>query len=270
MKQENPNREVRESPGFSRGEDVNLEFNSLTAAQHADIIAGLHVDVTKWGTHLRDMVRVASDLSSSHGADVATGMIALAAMGMEDDLTYGAFAAALVAMATTNRTPDAGPSGGWAERVAEPKEQCDRALVRCANLTRERDTAHHERDAAYREVQHLREVTADLQRRADSTRRWLTAQREAEAKPRAYQSRPLTTEEQASADGGECGVWPAWIQPCDPTISTDGDTLWVACTGDDRAASDTPTPIRSVEPGDSWSEIIAEVAAHRCGQEDAS
>ena len=127
---------------------MTLKFSTLTPEQHADILAdilaGLHVDVTKWGTHLRDMVRVASDLSSSHGADVATGMIALAAMGMEDDLTYGAFAASLVALATTNRTPDAGASDGWAERVAEMKEQCDRALVRCDNLTRERDAARME------------------------------------------------------------------------------------------------------------------------------
>jgi hypothetical protein len=234
---------------------MTLKFNTLTPAQHADIIAGLHVDVTKWGTHLRDMIRVAADLSATHGSDVATGMIALAAMGMEDDLTYGAFAAALVALATTADVP--------AEGIAELEERHDRGAVRRHNLTRERDTARTERDAAYREVQHLREVTADLQRRADSTRKWLAAQREAESKPRAHQSRPLTPEEQASSDRGEAGVWPAWIQPCDPIVSVAEDTVTIGC-------AETLGVIVQASGSASWSGIVAQVAAHRCGHGDVS
>jgi hypothetical protein len=49
---------------------------------------------------------------------------------------------------------------------------------------------------------------------------------------------------------------------CDPGVSTDGDTLWLCCGND---PSESPTPICAVEPGDRWSELVAEVTAHRCG-----
>jgi hypothetical protein len=52
---------------------------------------------------------------------------------------------------------------------------------------------------------------------------------------------------------------------CDPALADNGG-LYLACTGDDRADSDTPTPICSVEAGDSWPDLAADVAAHRCGR----
>lgn len=58
--------------------------------------------------------------------------------------------------------------------------------------------------------------------------------------------------------------WPTRRKPCDPAISTDGDTMWISCTGDDRADSESPTPIWPVEPGMRWSELVAAVAEHRC------
>ena len=53
-------------------------------------------------------------------------------------------------------------------------------------------------------------------------------------------------------------------ETCDPAFSDNG-TLFLACVGDDRADSEHPTPIRTVEAGDRWSELAAAVAAHRCG-----
>ncbi|GAA0719427.1 hypothetical protein Drose_05750 [Dactylosporangium roseum] len=38
-------------------------------------------------------------------------------------------------------------------------------------------------------------------------------------------------------------------------ITTDGDTLWLECHGHQ---------IRSVEPGDTWDELLAAVQRHQC------
>ena len=55
---------------------------------------------------------------------------------------------------------------------------------------------------------------------------------------------------------------------CNPAVISNG-ALWLSCTGDDRADSEDPTPIRPVEPGDRWSEITADVAKHRCGPSES-
>lgn len=99
--------------------------------------------------------------------------------------------------------------------------------------------------------------------------RLLETARVASWSPRAHPSRPLTAEQEQAAAAGECRTdWPTWVQPCDPAVSTDGDTLWLSCAGDAAANSEHPTPIVAVEPGDRWSELVAAVAPHRCGGDD--
>jgi hypothetical protein len=95
--------------------------------------------------------------------------------------------------------------------------------------------------------------------------RWLDSERAAAWRPKAWPVRPLTPEQERSVAADEARTdWPAWVEPCDPAVATDGDTLWLSCTGDEHADDETPTPIRAVEPGDRWSELVAAVVAHRC------
>lgn len=53
--------------------------------------------------------------------------------------------------------------------------------------------------------------------------------------------------------------------PCDPTVSFDGDTLWLSCAGDANATGDNPTTLVAVDAGTRWSELVAVVDAHRRG-----
>lgn len=160
-------------------------------------------------------------------------------------------------------------------------ERIRRHRVEVAALTSARDAAQRRADEADAARLQLR---ADLeQARAERDRyqaerdnvraglaeacRLLDSARVASWSPRAHPSRPLTAEQQRASEAGEGRTdWPVWVAPCDPAVSTDGDTLWVSCTGDDRADSEHPTSIVAVEPGDRWSELVAAVVAHRCGE----
>jgi hypothetical protein len=186
------------------------------------------------------------------------------------------------------------------DRRAGLADECERQAAAAARVLgsaeRERDTARRERDEARRhrdaaEAAHAREV--DRRTAAESRAERLEAERDdaraglaeacrglAEAcrlieagqaaawSPRAWHSRPLTPDQERAAAAGEGRTdWPVLIAPCDPAVSEGGGgALWLVCTGDGRAEGEHPTIIREVEAGDRWSELVAAVAPHRCGE----
>jgi len=96
----------------------------------------------------------------------------------------------------------------------------------------------------------LRQV-ADLKQQMD-------AERSAAWLPRAYQSRPLTPEQERSVERNECRTdWPVMVQPCDPRVTADGDEMLVAC-----AKNRDADPI--FRGRGTWSALVAKVSTHRC------
>jgi hypothetical protein len=161
-------------------------------------------------------------------------------------------------------------------RVAEAEERAQEQADLAAELRRQRDAMEVARDRAVEELRRARADAEELRTllgaertaacEARHQRHQAVDQRVAAWSPKGWPSKPLTDaqDEAARLDPARTD-WPVWVAPCDPAVTTDGDTLWLSCTGDDLAESASPTPIRSIEPGDRWSELAAEVAGHRCG-----
>jgi hypothetical protein len=49
-------------------------------------------------------------------------------------------------------------------------------------------------------------------------------------------------------------------------ITTDGDTMWLSCYATDPD-SEFGHPIRPVEPGDTWEDLLVAVHGHHCPDE---
>jgi hypothetical protein len=137
------------------------------------------------------------------------------------------------------------------------------AAIAIDEKTRKFEDRIIEAEATLRQKDDLLEVARLRIARMEAT---ITRTRAGAWKPKAVQSRPFTAEQEADCAAGNARVdWPTWTMPCDPKVAIDGDTLWITCTGDDRADSESPTPICSIESGDKWSTIEEIVAEHRCG-----
>jgi hypothetical protein len=107
-------------------------------------------------------------------------------------------------------------------------------------------------------------LIAELRRQVDAGLRVrdqaVAAARSAQAaawQPTGRLSRTLTDEQKASARADHARAdWPAWIQPCDPTVSVADGTVSIGCAETSGVIVQTGTC--------RWSELVGAVAPHQC------
>lgn len=163
----------------------------------------------------------------------ATGLahrLEVATRNLQEYIAVRANEAAMPAIADADR------------RVEETIRACDAQLERKDDLIAE-----------------LRRQLEFALRRSDSLNEYVTRQIAENWKPIGHGSVPLTASQRESLRRNECRTdWPAYVPACDPVIRiqpTSHATVDCYRTGKE---------ICGIDDGQAWSEVIAQVAAHRC------